>query len=240
LSLTRVSGTLPPQLGRISDLELLHLSGATISGTLPAELFTALGPALVELDLSLTLLSGSLPASISAATALQLCYLPQDRLRCPLPPLPPQCALGKDGGRLLCELRLGNDHYGLNVSERVLYTLLTTAAALCSLAAGAALATKTRRWRRRRAERRRVRKERRQVDTELASIFDGRAEAFDTLAMREAARQRAEATLVRDAGARLGTFASVRARVAPGRAYASLAGQGGEQRGHDEANDESS
>ena len=100
------------------------------------------------------------------------------------------------------------------------------------------------------------------MDTELASIFDSRAEAFDTLEMREAARRRAEATLVRDAGAELsrhlllrgyffvcgtrlsflgailGTFASVRARVAPGRAYASLAGGGGEQRGHDEANDE--
>ena len=105
----RTAGTLPLQLGRISDLELLHLSSAAISGTLPAELFTALGPtpvelvvrrvflfhaaggvrpragrarpysqlfysqlfysqlgpALVELDLSLTLLSGSLPASIS-------------------------------------------------------------------------------------------------------------------------------------------------------------------------------
>ena len=43
----------------------------------------------------------------------------------------------------------------------------------------------------------------RQVDTELASIFDSRAEAFDTLEMREAARRRAEATLVRDAGAEL-------------------------------------
>jgi hypothetical protein len=41
------------------------------------------------------------------------------------------------------------------------------------------------------------------VDTELASIFDSRAEAFDTLEMREAARRRAEATLVRDAGAEL-------------------------------------
>ncbi|EOD25666.1 hypothetical protein EMIHUDRAFT_450338 [Emiliania huxleyi CCMP1516] len=234
LSGTRLSGCLA--LGRISDLELLHLSSAAISGTLPAELFTALGPTPVELVVRRVFLfhaAGSLPASISAATALQLCYLPQDRLRCPLPPLPQQCALGKDGGRLFCELRLGNDHYGVNVSERVLDTLLTTAAVLCSLAAVAALAAKTRRWRRRRAERRRVRKERRQVDTELASIFDSRAEAFDTLEMREAARRRAEATLVRDAGAELSRHLLAGAPYsAPSRRL------GGEQQGDEAASED--
>ena len=94
-----LSGTLPEQLGRLDSLANVYLFGSALSGSLPD-----LGgcAALQELELSHCRLSGTLPASLGRASKLQYLFLESNGLSGTLP-----AALGRLRG--LKELELSEN-----------------------------------------------------------------------------------------------------------------------------------
>lgn len=107
---TPLSGTLPTQLGLWTDLEKgLNLQGAALSGAIPTELGSL--KKLSGLDVGGNQFSGTLPSQL-AGLSLQSCSLPSTRgqaYTCPLPSLPSACgfdAVGNVGGEaVFCEER---------------------------------------------------------------------------------------------------------------------------------------
>ena len=76
---TRLSGTLPTELGRLTGLHTLRLSSNSISGSIPTQ--AGLLTRLEELDLYDNPLEGDMPAELAALINLRLLYLPNEQLR---------------------------------------------------------------------------------------------------------------------------------------------------------------
>ena len=79
-----LSDSLPPELGRLTELRWLDLSYNHLSGPLPPELGQLAN--LEELDLNWNYLSGSLPPELGRLLKLEELYLSNNRLCGPLPP----------------------------------------------------------------------------------------------------------------------------------------------------------
>lgn len=78
-----LSGTLPEQLGRLDSLSNVYLFGSRLSGSLPDSLGGC--AALQELELSHCRLSGTLPASLGRASKLQYLFFESNALSGTLP-----------------------------------------------------------------------------------------------------------------------------------------------------------
>ncbi len=84
LSSNNLSGTLPSEIGNLTNLRDLNLSGNQLSGTMPTELFS-----LVELNallLSNNQLQGTIPSEIGNLTNLNLLELNNNKLTGQIPP----------------------------------------------------------------------------------------------------------------------------------------------------------
>jgi uncharacterized repeat protein (TIGR01451 family) len=77
-----ISGTIPPELGNLADLEILNLSQNQLSGNIPSELGNL--TKLYWLDLSANQLSGSIPAQLGN-TDMEVLYLDQNQLSGTIP-----------------------------------------------------------------------------------------------------------------------------------------------------------
>ena len=80
----QLSGSIPPELGRISDLEWLHLSGNQLSGSIPPEL-SRLGR-LLTLELSGNQLTGSIPQEFGQFADIRTLALSSNLLTGAIPP----------------------------------------------------------------------------------------------------------------------------------------------------------
>ncbi len=79
-----MSGTIPPELGSLSNLGWLYLHDNQLSGTIPPELGSLSN--LYELSLSNNQLSGMVPAEIGGLFSLQGLYLHDNQLAGTVPP----------------------------------------------------------------------------------------------------------------------------------------------------------
>ena len=96
----RLVGSIPPELGRLSELELLDLAGNGLTGSIPAELGQL--AQLRELYLNANRLTGPIPAELGQLAQLQYLRLNHNQLTGLLPPVLGQLAP-------LRELRLGHN-----------------------------------------------------------------------------------------------------------------------------------
>jgi hypothetical protein len=80
---TPFQGTLPSELGFVTTLQSIHLSGNLFSGTLPPSWSALVG--LTELDLSSNMLSGTLPPEWSTLSLLYDANLASNTLHSELP-----------------------------------------------------------------------------------------------------------------------------------------------------------
>jgi len=112
LSLQRnqVGGPLPPELGNLSRLEWLILSQNQITGTLPASLGQLAG--LEQLNLGYNQLQGPLPAELGQLKALKSLYLHFNQFSGPIPP-----EIGNLTG--LLELYLSNNQLDGDIPEQL-------------------------------------------------------------------------------------------------------------------------
>jgi len=85
-----LSGTIPPQLGDISQLEYLSLSRNSISGTIPPE--TSKLSQLEWLDLANNDISGTVPPQLNNLPLTNCDLGGTNHFACPLPALPAACA----------------------------------------------------------------------------------------------------------------------------------------------------
>ena len=83
LSGNALTGSLPAALSRLGNLELLHLQNNNLTGTILAELGDL--SALVDLDLSDNALTGSLPAALAKLSNLELLHLQNNNLTGTIP-----------------------------------------------------------------------------------------------------------------------------------------------------------
>jgi Leucine-rich repeat (LRR) protein len=102
LASNRLSGTLPPELGRLTDLQVLGLSSNQLTGSIPSELEQLTN--LLELSLNNNQLSGALPQTLGQMTDLQYLDLSSNQLSGRLP-----CSLANRGQ--LGTLYIDTDHY---------------------------------------------------------------------------------------------------------------------------------
>ena len=80
----RLSGSMPPELGNLANLELLWLSGNQLSGTIPVELGDLVS--LQSLNLDDNLLNGSIPPELGNLANLELLWLSDNQLSGSIPP----------------------------------------------------------------------------------------------------------------------------------------------------------
>ena len=80
----QLSGSIPPELGSLSNLVDLSMRGNQLSGSIPPELgnLSSLG----ELNLSLNQLSGSIPPELGSLSSLEALYLFSNQLSGNIPP----------------------------------------------------------------------------------------------------------------------------------------------------------
>ena len=83
LSFNGLSGTIPAELGNLTNLQWLNLWNNDLSGTIPAELGNLTN--LQSLNLLGNDLSGTIPAELGNLTNLQVLYLSQNRLSGTIP-----------------------------------------------------------------------------------------------------------------------------------------------------------
>ena len=81
---SQLSGTVPPQLGRLPSISLLFLYSNRMSGTMPPVLSSA--GSITQLDLTETLISGTLPVALGKLTRLSLIDTYNSSLSGTLPP----------------------------------------------------------------------------------------------------------------------------------------------------------
>ena len=83
LSENGLSGSIPPELGRLTELEWLDLSDNRLSGSIPPELGTLIN--LESLYLESNQLSGSIPPELGNLSNLIMLFLSDNRLKGPIP-----------------------------------------------------------------------------------------------------------------------------------------------------------
>ncbi len=83
LSFNGLDGTIPKEIGNLSELEELYLGNNKLSGTLPKEIGNL--KKLEQLCLEVNELSGKIPKEIKEMTALSRVYLYQNKFTDPLP-----------------------------------------------------------------------------------------------------------------------------------------------------------
>ncbi|MCZ0934884.1 MAG: Ig-like domain-containing protein, partial [Gemmatimonadetes bacterium] len=126
LSYNRGSGTLPPAIGQLAELEVLNLAGNGLSGEIPAELGKL--TQLRILHLAENNLSGSIPAELGDLYRLERLYLPWNQLSGEIPAALGQLSELRQldlrhnalGGSIPPELGHLSELRGLHLSDNVL------------------------------------------------------------------------------------------------------------------------
>ena len=80
----QLSGSIPPELGNLSNLEYLYLNENQLSGSIPHELGNL--NEITSLDLSLNQLSGSIPPELGTLSNLEYLFLGSNQLSGYIPP----------------------------------------------------------------------------------------------------------------------------------------------------------
>ncbi|KAK9291850.1 hypothetical protein L1049_019800 [Liquidambar formosana] len=95
-----LSGSVPPELGKLENLQILRISSNRLTGSIPSELGYC--TKMIKLDLSKNYLSGSIPSEISSSVEMQGLFLQDNKLN----GLIPDAFSSLEG---LFELQLGNN-----------------------------------------------------------------------------------------------------------------------------------